>query len=200
MAKSEGVTITYCGSDVTEQDLAWLEAKFRPKTCSVDGCLNPFIAKGLCKSHYSIRYWATNKERCTASFEAWSKKNDRREYHKNYRKMADKDARSERQARYRAKNKDLIAGLWQDWYKKNRRHRLLYTSGRSKVVARATPPWLTPEQLEQIRLVYANCPPGHHVDHIYPLRAKNSCGLHVPWNLQYLPAKENISKGNRPPD
>jgi hypothetical protein len=58
----------------------------------------------------------------------------------------------------------------------------------------ATPPWVSKKEL---RAVYANCPAGYHVDHVHPLKHPRLCGLHVPWNLQYLEASDNLKKSNR---
>lgn len=68
----------------------------------------------------------------------------------------------------------------------------------------ATPPWLSESQQAAISGWYAlaariSQETGviHHVDHIHPLQGVAASGLHVPWNLQILPAVENIRKGNR---
>jgi len=65
-------------------------------------------------------------------------------------------------------------------------------------VQQATPKWVDRRAL---RLFYQQRPVGHHVDHIIPLRGRTVegypvCGLHVPWNLQYLPELENVRKHN----
>jgi hypothetical protein len=68
----------------------------------------------------------------------------------------------------------------------------------------ATPKWLSAEQKAEIAGIYSlakDCQivtgEPYHVDHIIPIRGKNVCGLHVPWNLQVLPAEVNVRKNNR---
>lgn len=61
---------------------------------------------------------------------------------------------------------------------------------------RATPPWVAPDMLKNARLF---CPAGYEVDHIHPLAGYVSCGLNVPWNLQYLPAAEHRRKARQLP-
>ena len=62
----------------------------------------------------------------------------------------------------------------------------------------ATPKWLTKEMIKQMEDLYCQAKEldGMEVDHIIPLNGKDVCGLHVPWNLQLLPAEENRKKSN----
>jgi hypothetical protein len=55
---------------------------------------------------------------------------------------------------------------------------------------------------EEIKAFYFACPPDMEVDHVHPFRVMEgkehvACGLHVPWNLQYLTVKENRTKGSK---
>lgn len=72
---------------------------------------------------------------------------------------------------------------------------------------KATPAWLTPLDWAAINLIYFGARlltqqtgERHVVDHIYPLRGKTVCGLHVPGNLQVITKTENLRKHTRLPE
>lgn len=80
----------------------------------------------------------------------------------------------------------------------------LYDAKRRVAYLEREPKWLTFEQKLEIECFYYKSMRyeeetgiKHHVDHIVPLQGEDVCGLHVPWNLQVIPAKENLSKGNK---
>lgn len=72
---------------------------------------------------------------------------------------------------------------------------------RNRRLKEATPSWLTPAHHEAIAYNYWHARDAsrvtgepYQVDHIVPLRGKNVCGLHVPWNLRVVPADVNQRK------
>ena len=103
-------------------------------------------------------------------------------------------ASMDRKTRYRAKNKALL------------RHK---QAMRRAAMLNAVPPWLTQEQEQKILRLHEKAVEKefwskvpHDVHHSIPLCGKcnetNSttvCGLHVPWNLEVIERKENLSIG-----
>lgn len=83
------------------------------------------------------------------------------------------------------------------FHKENPNKRREYGASRRASELQATPRWLTDEQKAAIASFYASCPSNMHVDHNAPLNSPLICGLHVPWNLAYLPKRDNLAKSNR---
>ena len=91
---------------------------------------------------------------------------------------------------YKQRHPDRI----RKWRRANRGLLNSLTAKRRASQKRATPTWVN---VQQLKTIYVNCPIGHVVDHIIPLTHDKVCGLHVPWNLQYLTPSENSAKSNK---
>lgn len=108
--------------------------------------------------------------------------------------------------RYRSKpeSRQKAVEYSSDYYKVRRHKKTHYNRLRKSRKDNQTPSWLTKQNKERIECYYELARDlrvitgqDYHVDHIIPLNGKNVCGLHVPWNLQVLPADLNISKSNK---
>ena len=97
---------------------------------------------------------------------------------------------------WRAKNLDKTRSYEKTWRKANLPARNAAAADYRARKQSATPKWVTAEHKEQIRQFYKNCPKGYHVDHEIPICSDIVCGLHVIWNLKYLPELQNEAKGN----
>ena len=77
-------------------------------------------------------------------------------------------------------------------------------ANRRKSIKLQTPAWLTEDDFWMIEQAYELAALrtklfgfAWHVDHVLPLRGKRISGLHMPYNLQVIPAIDNLRKGNR---
>lgn len=148
------------------------------------------------KNRYFSECKVCNKRRASL----WNTKNKERYLlnTENHRKANPELYRQYKIKEYE-KNKESYAN-YQKVYRSSKHGkttRLALSRVRELAKIHATPKWLSKKQKEEMKLFYANCPEGFHVDHIVPIKGKNVRGLHVPWNLQYLTASENLKKRNK---
>lgn len=164
--------------------------------CSVPICAEPVHQRGFCRAHYMRWYRHGDPLEGNASpiFEG---ADGRKEYRKQHyeknrtayleraKKQPVEQARSAKKA-YKERNPAKVRAA---------------TLARKRDLAEATPNWLTADQYRQMNLYYteakrlsAETGVPHHVDHIVPLRGRIVCGLHVPWNLRVITARENMKR------
>lgn len=133
-------------------------------------------------------------------------------------KRAYLDARRDYKAQYEkhkiSRRQQALAKYYKD-VDKSRREQLArqkqnpalyaaHTAKRRAAILKRTPKWLTEQDFADIQKIYVLADElsratevKWHVDHIVPLQGKNVSGLHLPNNLQVLPANVNIAKHNK---
>ena len=104
---------------------------------------------------------------------------------------------------WRDKNKERLKKYKKDYaFKKQAKLTSLQGKRRAAKLQR-TPAWLTDFDKLKMECLYQVAAmrtreSGYawHVDHIIPLQGKTVSGLHVPSNLQVIPATDNLRKNN----
>jgi hypothetical protein len=142
------------------------------------------------QTDYQKQWYAVNKEKKNGQSKEWYTANKvrRRELDREWRK-----------------NNLITLRQYLAAYRENNREKInSYSSNYRANKNGATPLWLCSNDFEEISELYRAAQLfkeytglEYHVDHIVPLNSDIVCGLHVPWNLRVIPAKENLSKQNR---
>jgi hypothetical protein len=126
-----------------------------------------------------------------------AREQDRKHYHKNPQKKILSVLKS------RSKNREKFALYQKSWRLLNPDKTSASSRMRDTKRIQRVPLWLSETQKKEIENFYWLAKDlkkvtgeNYHVDHIVPLLGKSVCGLHVPWNLQVLPADINMKKSN----
>jgi hypothetical protein len=181
------------------------------KSCGEDKGISQFPRRADCKGGISPRCKTCyNKSRKSRAGKASAKKYWSEWYERNKEKLLEKQ-------KVDSHRKNRLRGRYQEKAPQIREQQRVYSqtipakvnkcfreAERRAAKLQATPVWLDSPQQQEIAEKYwlakdvslvSGC--EYHVDHIVPLKGKDICGLHVPWNLQVLPADLNLQKSNK---
>jgi hypothetical protein len=115
---------------------------------------------------------------------------------------SNKEHYSEHRKEYYLNNKEEYRKRDKKWVSNNKGKVTAKVRQRELNKSKRTPFWADSQKIQSYYSVCSffnevNGYTKYHVDHIIPLHGKNVSGLHVHTNLQIIPAKENLSKGNK---
>ena len=138
-----------------------------------------------CQREYRRARYAKNPERTKQEAKMWAEKN--KEHDARLRRLRRK------LPRYKA---------FSDNYRRNNKGRCTArVRARQLRTSQAMPAWVDNKELipiyEQARRLSDIIGIKYAVDHIVPITHDLVCGLHVPWNLQIIPAWQNSVKSNK---
>jgi hypothetical protein len=173
---------------------------FIGKPCKKCGSLIRKIKTKRCVACHKVlqaSWYKNNKQQHDARTVQWRKNNPDTvlEYSRNYH-----ENNKERSREYYKINKSKINVQSSLWKTQNKDKVVAYTAkGRARKL-RANPypefNWVNKFFYQEAKTLEQITGYKWHVDHIVPLQGKTVCGLHVPWNLQTIPANDNLSKSN----
>ena len=113
---------------------------------------------------------------------------------------ANKDRKRAYDAKRRIEKRHLYRAASKRWSDNHPEKKRADTNCRRRRLRQQMPPWMSPTMMrcfyEQAQRVQKRLGIKYVVDHIIPLRGKGISGLHVPWNLQVIPASLNARKSN----
>ena len=154
---------------------------------------------------YTRKWQKANPEKLAAAYASHYRRNRERLLEQDrQRRLANidefRDRERERERRDRVKRK-LKSARWRE---ANPGKIRAQAAKRRNALSQRLPRWTTEDDLRRIDEMYRLAADMtemlgevYHVDHELPLRGKFISGLHVPSNLQILPARMNLQKSNQ---
>lgn len=157
------------------------------------------------KSELDKRYRAENSAKIRAGIAAWNSRNPEKvkEYSKRS-KLKNAASTAASNARYVLENLDKVRASKAAWKKSNPHKVAAWQQKRHAAEMQRTPPWLTDDDFWMLEQAYELAALrtkmfgfAWHVDHVIPLQGRRVSGLHTPYNVQVIPAVENMRKLNK---